>query len=282
MPKTADKRARARRAARITRAHQTTLDHPIVRRARTTQRRKRPQGFLSFVSRYPWLTSIVAALIVVGIAGIFYTNKLGPFAPAAPRAAHQPSCDLKTHVCAKPNMTINVNLLYVATIKTAKGNIVIQMDPKQAPVTVNNFVYLADQHFYDGLTFWRVEPTGQTSTATPSQPATLKIIQGGDPKGDGTGGPGYSFKDENLTGTHAAGCVAMANSGQNTNGSQFFICTGDDTNALAASYNVFGQVISGLDVAQKIQPSDKMISVTIATQARPTATPATPTATAGK
>jgi cyclophilin family peptidyl-prolyl cis-trans isomerase len=275
MPKTAEKRARARRVARVARAHQTTIDHPLVRRTRTSSARTRPQGLNGFISRYPLLTSIVTLLIVAGIAGFLYGNKLGPFT----KPVHQPSCNLKTHVCEKPNMTIDLHKVYVATIKTARGDIVFEMYPTQAPITINNFVYLATQHFYDGLTFWRVDHKGQPSAISNGQPSTLDVIQGGDPKGDGTGGPGYSFKDEKVVGTYTAGCVAMANSGVNTNGSQFFICTGDDT-SLPKSFNLFGQVTSGLDVAQKIQPKDKIISVTITSMPAPTPAPATPTATA--
>ena len=95
---------------------------------------------------------------------------------------------------------------------TSCGTIVIRLEPKQAPVTVNNFVFLADQGFYNGLTFHRVIPGF--------------VIQGGDPKGDGTGGPGYQFKDELPTTPYTLGDLAMANAGPNTNGSQFFIVEG--------------------------------------------------------
>jgi peptidylprolyl isomerase len=208
------------------------------------------------------------------VFGIAYANKLPPFSPPPP---HQSRCNLKTHVCDKPNTIVRTDKLYVATIKTAKGNIVIALDPRKAPLSVNNFVYLAEQHFYDGLTFHRVEHKGQVSSDSQGQPSTLDLIQGGDPKGDGSGGPGYSFKDEKVEGDYGAGCVAMANAGANTNGSQFFICTGDDSAVLSKTYNLFGQVLSGLDVAQKIQPGDKMLSVTIEVQPLPTPTPATPT-----
>ena len=266
MPKTADKRARARHVARVARAHQTTIDHPVVRRTRANTSRRRPEGFSGFIVRYPWLTSIVGVLVVVAIIGIAYGNHLGPFARPAPHqtARHTPSCNLSTHVCDKPAMTIDMHKIYTATIKTAKGDIVFTMDPTAAPATVNNFVYLATQHFYDGLTFHRVEK---------SPASTLNIIQGGDPKGDGSGGPGYAFTDEPVVGDYTAGCVAMANSGPNTNGSQFFICTGDDTAALAKSYNLFGHVTSGLDVAQQIQPKDNIISITITSAPAPTPTP---------
>lgn len=282
MPKTADKRARARRVARVTRAHETTIEYPLVRSTRSTRstsaaRKKKRQktGVGGFISRYPWLTSILSLIVVVGIAGGIYANWSKIFPPP-----HNPTCNLKTHVCEKPNMTIDLHRIYTATIKTAKGDIVFEMDPTKEPITVNNFVYLANQHFYDGLTFWRVDQKGQPSAISNGQPSTLDVIQGGDPKGNGSGGPGYTFKDEKVIGDYTAGCVAMANSGANSNGSQFFICTGDDTGALAKSYNLFGQVTSGLDVAQKIAPNDKMISVTITSKPAPTPTPATPTTAA--
>jgi cyclophilin family peptidyl-prolyl cis-trans isomerase len=150
-------------------------------------------------------------------------------------------------------MTINTNKLYCAGINTNRGLIVLQLNPKLAPVTVNNFVFLAQHQFYDGLVFHRVIQTG----------SGIHIIQTGDPKGNGTGGPGYKFNDEPVKGEYTAGCVAMANSGANTNGSQFFICTGNDT-SLPKSYNLFGQVVQGLDVAQKIQgPGDDAASKNI-------------------
>jgi peptidylprolyl isomerase len=120
---------------------------------------------------------------------------------------------------------------------------VLELDPQYAPNTVNNFVYLADAQFYDGLLFHRVVPGF--------------IVQTGDPQGKGTGGPGYKFNDEAVKGSYTKGCVAMANSGANTNGSQFFICTADDTAKLQKSYNLFGRVVQGMDVVQKIQgPGD--------------------------
>jgi cyclophilin family peptidyl-prolyl cis-trans isomerase len=144
-------------------------------------------------------------------------------------------------------MSINVNKFYCVGLNTNRGLIVLELDPQYAPVTVNNFVYLAQHHFYDGMVFHRVIQTGNN----------IHIIQTGDPLGNGTGGPGYKFKDEPVLGSYTAGCVAMANSGANTNGSQFFICTGDDSKLLSKSYNLFGRVVQGLNIAQKIQgPGD--------------------------
>ncbi len=272
MPKTASKRSKSRRAARVSRAHQTAPTHSVVRRARPAARRQRPRGIAGLLNSYPWASTFFALMLIGGFVGILYTNHLWLWAPSR-TVQHSPTCDLKTHKCDKPAMTINQNKYYIATIKTAKGDIVIEMNPKDAPITVNNFVYLAEQHFFDGLTFHRVERKGQPSALSQGQPSSLDLIQGGDPAGNGTGGPGYSFNDEKLVGDYVAGAVAMANSGPNTNGSQFFICTGDDT-VLPKQFNLFGHVTSGIDVAQKIVVGDKIESVTIAVQTPPTPVPA--------
>ena len=131
---------------------------------------------------------------------------------------------------------------------TSKGEIVFKLYEKDAPKTVSNFVYLTKGGYYDGLTFHRVEPGF--------------VIQGGDPSGNGTGGPGYQFEDEKVTRSYTTGIVAMANAGPDTNGSQFFIMLGDTP--LPPSYSIFGRVISGQEVVDKIAVGDKMIQVTIA------------------
>jgi len=136
----------------------------------------------------------------------------------------------------------------MAIITTNKGVIEFQLLAEQAPKTVSNFVYLAEAGFYDGLTFHRVEPGF--------------VIQGGDPNGNGTGGPGYNFEDETVQSEYKAGAVAMANSGPNTNGSQFFICL-EDQPTLPKSYNLFGQVTSGMDVVKQIQVGDKIDKIEI-------------------
>lgn len=135
-----------------------------------------------------------------------------------------------------------------AVIKTNKGVIEFELYADKAPKTVSNFVYLAEKGFYDGLTFHRV--------------VAGFVIQGGDPAGTGSGGPGYQFEDEKVQGDYKAGTVAMANSGANTNGSQFFICI-EDQPTLPRQYNLFGQVISGMDVVKQIAVGDKMEKVTI-------------------
>jgi cyclophilin family peptidyl-prolyl cis-trans isomerase len=142
-----------------------------------------------------------------------------------------------------PAMQIDVNKTYTATLTTAKGQIVIQLLPQYAPLTVNNFVFLARQGFYDGVTFHRVIPGF--------------MAQGGDPTGTGRGGPGYQFNNE-VTSTlkfDGPGLVAMANAGPNTNGSQFFI-TYAAASHLDGQYSIFGKVISGMDVALALAPRD--------------------------
>ncbi len=133
-------------------------------------------------------------------------------------------------------------------LNTNKGQIVFDLYADDAPKTVSNFVALAESGYFDGLTFHRVVPGF--------------VIQGGDPRGDGTGGPGYRFEDEPVTRDYLAGTVAMANAGPDTNGSQFFICI-DDQPGLSKDYTIFGQVKAGLDVVRDIAIGDTMDDVRI-------------------
>lgn len=174
-------------------------------------------------------------------------------------------CTAQTGNLTKPTVTIkeaNLNNLKFpgvlpdekiknkkAVIKTSKGTVEFELYADKAPKTVSNFVYLAELGYYNGLTFHRIVPNF--------------VVQGGDPTGTGTGGPGYQFEDEPIVGEYIEGSVAMANSGANTNGSQFFISSVDNTKNLAKSYNLFGQVTAGMDVVKKIVQGDKMESVTI-------------------
>lgn len=139
---------------------------------------------------------------------------------------------------AQPAMTIDANKQYTATLKTSEGDITIELLPKDAPMTVNNFVFLAKDNFYDGVKFHRISKDF--------------MIQTGDPEGTGRGGPGYRFKDEQVTRNYTPGIVAMANAGPNTNGSQFFIVHGDRAASLPKSYTIFGQVTAGMEVVDKI------------------------------
>jgi cyclophilin family peptidyl-prolyl cis-trans isomerase len=148
-----------------------------------------------------------------------------------------------------PAPEIDESATYEVTIATEKGDIVLELDPKLAPTTVNNFVALARRGFYDNVTFHRVVPEF--------------VIQGGDPEGSGRGGPGYRFADEPVKGEYTLGAVAMANAGPDTNGSQFFICIDDCTRKLNKAYNLFGYVTSGLDVTQQIRQGDVMRTVSV-------------------
>jgi peptidyl-prolyl cis-trans isomerase B (cyclophilin B) len=151
---------------------------------------------------------------------------------------------------APPAMTIDPNKKYSAAFNTSRGEIVCELFAKDAPKTVNNFVFLAQDKFYDGTVFHRVIPDF--------------MIQGGDPTGTGRGDPGYRFDDEFKENPHKhqVGSLSMANAGPNTNGSQFFI-THVATNWLDGKHTVFGQVLSGQDVVNAIQQGDKLNSVEI-------------------
>jgi len=147
-----------------------------------------------------------------------------------------------------PPMIIDTSKNYTATIETEKGNLVLELFARDVPVTVNNFVFLAREGFYDGTTFHRVIPGF--------------VAQGGDPTGTGTGTPGYSFADEFSEHTHVAGALSMANSGPNTNGCQFFI-TYTPQHHLDGVHSVFGQLIEGMDVLESLVPGDVIIRITI-------------------
>ncbi|MEZ5561703.1 MAG: peptidylprolyl isomerase [Gammaproteobacteria bacterium] len=147
-------------------------------------------------------------------------------------------------------MQVETNRTYKAVIETARGNIEIELFPEHAPKTVNNFVFLARDGFYDGVVFHRV--------------IADFMIQGGDPTGSGRGGPGYRFEDE-FEGNplrHERGVISMANAGPGTNGSQFFITHGPQPH-LDGRHTVFGKVSKGLDVVDAIQQGDSMIKVTV-------------------
>lgn len=137
---------------------------------------------------------------------------------------------------AYPEMGIESTKKYTATMKTSAGEMKIRLNAKDVPKTVNNFVFLAREKFYDGVIFHRTIPGF--------------MIQGGDPTGTGMGGPGYRFDDESFTGEYKKGTLAMANAGPDTNGSQFFIMHADY--ALPKNYTIFGEVISGIEVVDKI------------------------------
>jgi len=149
-----------------------------------------------------------------------------------------------------PEMKIDTSKNFMAEIETDRGSIKLELFPNHAPKTVNNFVFLAQQGFYDGVSFHRV--------------ISNFMIQGGDPTGTGAGGPGYSFEDEVADNplTHETGIISMANAGPNTNGSQFFI-THSPQPHLNGKHTVFGRVVGSQDVVDSIRQGDKMERVII-------------------
>ena len=206
-----------------------------------------------------WGVGIVVAVALVG-AGLVLMNNLG--APSAavshpsPATSFAPGCQNDIRTCMNdrttpPPTVIDMTKKYTATVHTTKGDFVIAfVDPNVAPVTVNNFVYLSQNHYYDGLTFHRV--------------VAGFVVQGGDPLGNGTGGPAYKLPNESNPSTWARGTAGMASSAAGVSGSQFFITIGDAPFlAQNGVYNHFGQITSGLDVLDKIQQGDKMTSIDI-------------------
>jgi len=152
---------------------------------------------------------------------------------------------------APPPMQVETDRTYHVTIETDRGNIELDLFPEYAPKTVNNFVFLAQDGFYDGVVFHRV--------------INDFMIQGGDPTGSGRGGPGYRFEDE-FKGNplrHERGVISMANAGPGTNGSQFFITHGPQPH-LDGRHTVFGKVTAGLEVVDAIEQGDRMVKVTVA------------------
>lgn len=149
-----------------------------------------------------------------------------------------------------PAMTIDPKKTYTVTMETNRGPIVLELYPEHAPKTVNNFVFLVKEGYYDGVSFHRV--------------IADFVIQGGDPTGTGRGGPGYKFEDEvkNNPLRHDTGVISMANAGPNTNGSQFFI-THSPQPHLDGKHTVFGKVISSMDVVNAIRQGDKMLKVVV-------------------
>jgi cyclophilin family peptidyl-prolyl cis-trans isomerase len=187
---------------------------------------------------------VALALLAAALAGCGGGG--GGATSAATTAAATAACgrpvpapiDVRRSYPSPPPMRIDPSTRYTAVLTTSCGRIVIALDARAAPMTVNNFVFLARNRFYDGLTFHRVVPGF--------------VIQGGDPAGDGSGGPGYTFADELPRDGYRPGSVAMANAGPDTNGSQFFIVTGD-ASGLANDYSRFGRVVRGLGVARRIE-----------------------------
>ena len=163
-----------------------------------------------------------------------------PAPPPEPSPAPSPKPEPKTY-SEPPSMVIDTTKKYTAVIETEKGNLVLELFAGDVPRTVNNFVFLSREGYYDGSTFHRVIPGF--------------MAQGGDPTGTGRGNPGYRFDDEFTDHTHVAGALSMANAGPNTNGSQFFI-TFAPQHGLDGKHTVFGQLVEGVDVLEKLTPRD--------------------------
>jgi peptidylprolyl isomerase len=159
------------------------------------------------------------------------TSPFPPLDGSAPRQQQFPSA---------PEMGIDPDKRYTATMDTSMGELVIALDSDRAPKTVNNFVFLALHHYFDGIIFHRI--------------IDGFVCQGGDPTGTGTGGPGYRFEDElPKASQYEIGSVAMANAGPNTNGSQFFLISGPNGAGLPPLYSLFGKIVKGLDVLDAMQ-----------------------------
>ena len=246
------------------RTRQRELAKLRARREAERQRVRRRRALLS----YGGLALVVAATAVVG--GLWLNREEPSSAAAAtstspstttppndaradaPTAPATVACGGKVperirHPSFKsaPKSKVDAGKTYVATFQTSCGRFTVRLDPKKAPITTANFVFLAGRKFYDSTWFHRIVPGGQ---------AGIAVIQGGDPQGSGRGGPGYAIKDE-LPSSPAAYkrySVAMANSGPDSGGSQFFISTADNSKGLQANYSVFGQVVAGKAVVDKI------------------------------
>jgi len=180
--------------------------------------------------------SLIALLILGGFAYLnrpqaIPQNEILNKLPEATTNASQ-----KGKIMEKPNMQIDTKKQYQAILTTDKGKIVVDLYADKTPITVNNFVYLARNNYYDGVIFHRTIPGF--------------MIQGGDPTGTGAGDPGYKFDDEPFSGEYSRGTLAMANSGPNSNGSQFFIMHKDYP--LPPNYVIFGKAVEGLDVVDAI------------------------------
>jgi Peptidyl-prolyl cis-trans isomerase (rotamase) - cyclophilin family len=184
----------------------------------------------------PKLILLFLTLVMVMVPLIACSSKSPASLPATSMPAATTSAEVKGWG-SPPEMQIDTGRQYTATISTNLGDIQVQFFANEDPKTVNNFIFLANQGFYNGCKFFRI--------------VKGFVIQTGDPTNTGTGGPGYQFADEPVTSNYLAGTLAMANSGPNTNGSQFFICLANLT-TLPKNYTVFGMVTGGMDVVQSI------------------------------
>jgi peptidyl-prolyl cis-trans isomerase B (cyclophilin B) len=238
------------------------LERLRARREAERQRARRRRALLTYgglavvvvvaaVAGGLWLTgdddTPAGAAPTTSAAPAFNDARAGaPTAPAAVACGGAIPGKVEHPTFAKPPATkVDPDKTYLATFQTSCGDFTVRLDPRKAPVTTANFVFLAGKKFYDSTWFHRIVPGGA---------AGIGVIQGGDPQGTGRGGPGYAIKDE-LPSSPAAYkkySVAMANSGPNSGGSQFFISFQDNSNGLQANYSVFGEVVDGREVVDKI------------------------------
>jgi cyclophilin family peptidyl-prolyl cis-trans isomerase len=199
---------------------------------------------------HKWRSIAVLTVLALALAGCGTkpqqtTQGSQPTAPSGSQSTtpQQPAAGqtAKKSWSSPPEMKIDANKSYQATVTTNKGTFKIELFAKEAPKTVNNFVFLSKEGFYNNVVFHRIIKSF--------------MVQTGDPEGTGRGGPGYKFEDElKTTYKYEPGMIAMANAGPNTNGSQFFICTGEDSKNLnkMPNYTIFGKVIEGMDIVQAI------------------------------
>jgi cyclophilin family peptidyl-prolyl cis-trans isomerase len=204
------------------------------------------------------------ALLVLGLVSCGGEEAGGQSAPAAsPEASargqaagsgcHNDVCNSMRNRNSPPPNVIDPTRNYKATVHSSRGDFTLSLDPRAAPVTVNNFVYLSQDHFYDGLSFHRVVPGF--------------VVQGGDPDGNGTGGPGYKLPDETNPAPWVKGSLGMASSAAGVNGSQFFVLLGDAPSlSTSGVYNHFGAVTSGADVVAAIQVGDTIRTIDVTAQ----------------
>jgi cyclophilin family peptidyl-prolyl cis-trans isomerase len=243
------------------------LDRLRARREAERQRARRRRALLAYgtlglvvvvaaVAGGLWLTgnddSPAGAAATTAGAATTAPAQFNDARAGAPTAPAQVACGGKIPpkvqhpTFSKPPTTkVDPDKTYLATLQTSCGDVTIRLDPKKAPETTANFVFLAGRHFYDSTWFHRIVPGGA---------AGIGVIQGGDPEGTGRGGPGYAIKDELPSGPEAYKkySVAMANSGPDSGGSQFFVNFEDNSKGLQPNYSVFGEVVDGREVVDKI------------------------------
>ena len=199
------------------------------------------------------LLFLLAGVLIVALSlflskGVPEKNETGNQPTRQPQSSSSSNpADLKENSNQMPKTQIDKTKKYSAVLKTTVGEVTVELNAAKTPITVNNFVSLSRSGFYNNTIFHRV----------------IKgfMIQGGDPKGDGTGGPGYKFDDETFDGEYSRGTIAMANAGPNTNGSQFFIMHQDYK--LSKNYVIFGNVVKGLEVVDKIAMAEVTASSTV-------------------